>query len=37
VDVHITNLRKKLKDDPKNPKFIETIRGIGYRMVGNED
>jgi len=37
VDVHITNLRKKLKDDPKNPKFIETIRGVGYRIIGNEN
>ncbi|MCX8095398.1 MAG: response regulator transcription factor [Caldisericia bacterium] len=33
IDVHITNLRKKLNDDPKKPKYIETIRGIGYKMV----
>lgn len=37
IDVHITNLRKKLNDDPKKPKYIETIRGIGYKMVENED
>lgn len=37
VDVHVTNIRKKLKDNPKKPKFIETIRGIGYRMLENED
>ncbi|MGB9750514.1 MAG: response regulator transcription factor [Caldisericia bacterium] len=37
IDVHIVNLRKKLDDDSKNPKYIETIRGIGYRMVNNEN
>ncbi|MBC7194379.1 MAG: response regulator transcription factor [Caldisericia bacterium] len=37
IDVHITNIRKKLKDDPKNPKYIETVRGIGYRIVDHEN
>ncbi len=32
VDVHIRHLRKKLEDDDKNPEFIETVRGIGYRF-----
>jgi two-component system response regulator CpxR len=32
IDVHISSLRKKLGDDPKTPKFIETVRGAGYRM-----
>jgi DNA-binding response OmpR family regulator len=32
VDVHVSSLRKKLGDDPKEPRFIETVRGIGYRM-----
>ena len=32
IDVHIRYLRKKIEDDDKNPKFIETIRGIGYRF-----
>lgn len=31
VDVHIANARRKLKDDPSNPRFIETVRGAGYR------
>jgi two-component system alkaline phosphatase synthesis response regulator PhoP len=31
VDVHIANARRKLKDDPTNPRFIETVRGAGYR------
>jgi len=32
VDVHISSLRKKLGDDPKSPRYIETIRSVGYRM-----
>jgi two-component system alkaline phosphatase synthesis response regulator PhoP len=30
VDVHVRHLRKKIEDDDKSPKFIETARGIGY-------
>jgi DNA-binding response OmpR family regulator len=32
VDVHIGNLRRKLGDDPAAPRFVETIRGVGYRL-----
>ncbi len=32
VDVHITGLRKKLDDDPANPRYIETVRGVGFRF-----
>lgn len=32
VDVHLSNLRRKLGDDPARPMFIETIRGLGYRF-----
>jgi DNA-binding response OmpR family regulator len=32
VEVHIANLRRKLGDDPHNPRYIRTIRGVGYRM-----
>ena len=32
VDVHIRHLRQKIENDDKNPKYIETIRGIGYRF-----
>src|ERR1041385_751380 len=32
IDVHISALRKKLGDDPKAPRYIETVRGAGYRM-----
>ena len=30
IDVIITRLRKKIEKDPKNPKFLQTIRGEGY-------
>ncbi len=30
IDVIITRLRKKIENDPKNPKFLQTIRGVGY-------
>jgi DNA-binding response OmpR family regulator len=32
LDVHIGNLRRKLGDDPAAPRFVETIRGVGYRL-----
>ena len=33
VDVHVGHLRKKLDDDPGSPRYIRTVRGIGYGMV----
>jgi len=32
IDVHVGSLRRKLGDDARAPRFIETVRGIGYRM-----
>ena len=32
IDVHIKNLRIKLGDNPQNPQYIETVRGVGYRF-----
>ena len=32
VDVHVANLRRKLGDDPNDPRYVLTVRGIGYRM-----
>jgi DNA-binding response OmpR family regulator len=32
VDVHVANLRRKLGDDPAAPKYVRTVRGVGYRM-----
>lgn len=33
IDVHISSIRKKLGDDPKAPRFIQTIRSAGYMML----
>jgi two-component system, OmpR family, alkaline phosphatase synthesis response regulator PhoP len=33
VDVHVANLRRKLGDGPAAPRFIETVRSMGYRLV----
>lgn len=35
VMVHIYNLRKKLEDNPAKPKYIQTIRGVGYKFNSN--
>jgi DNA-binding response OmpR family regulator len=32
IDVHIGNIRRKLGDDPARPRYIRTVRGIGFRM-----
>jgi two-component system alkaline phosphatase synthesis response regulator PhoP len=32
IDVHIKNLRAKIEEDPREPQYIETIYGVGYRM-----
>ena len=34
VDVHIAWLRQKLEDDPKNPRWILTVHGMGYKFTG---
>ena len=33
LDVHVGNLRRKLGDDSATPRFVETVRGIGFRLV----
>lgn len=33
IDVHIWALRRKLGDDPKSPRFIKTVRAMGYMMI----
>ena len=34
VDVLVSKLRSKLDDDPKNPKYIKSVWGIGYKFIG---
>lgn len=36
VDVHVANLRRKLGDDGRKPRYIRTVRGVGYRMGTGE-
>lgn len=33
IDVHVRNLRSKIEPDPRNPRYVETIYGIGYRFA----
>lgn len=35
IDVHIKNLRKKIEKDTKNPQYIKTVTGIGYKFEGD--
>jgi DNA-binding response OmpR family regulator len=32
VDVHVAHVRRKLGDDPTDPRYLLTVRGVGYRM-----
>ncbi len=36
IDVHVSHLRQKLGDDPRNPRFIKTVRSVGYSFIGAE-
>ena len=33
IDAHVKNLRKKIEDDPKQPHYVETVFGVGYRLA----
>jgi DNA-binding response OmpR family regulator len=37
VDVHVSHLRKKLGDDPRAPRLIKTVRGVGYVMAATDE
>ena len=37
LDVHVSSLRKKLGDDPANPRYIHTVRGVGFRFAGPDE
>lgn len=33
IDTHIKNLRQKIEDNPRTPKYLQTVHGIGYRLA----
>jgi two-component system, OmpR family, response regulator RegX3 len=35
LDVHVSGLRKKLGDDPADPRYLHTVRGVGFRFAGS--
>ncbi len=37
LDVHVSALRKKLGDNPSSPRFIHTVRGIGFRFASSDE
>jgi two-component system response regulator RegX3 len=37
LDVHVSWLRKKIEDDPADPRYITTVRGVGFRFLAPED
>jgi DNA-binding response OmpR family regulator len=37
LDVHVSWLRKKIEDDPVQPRYITTIRGVGFRFLAAEE
>lgn len=37
LTVYIKRIREKIEDDPSNPKIIETVRGLGYRVIKDEN
>jgi len=37
IDAHIKNLRQKIEDDPKNPTYIKTVYGVGYKFGEEND
>jgi two-component system, OmpR family, response regulator RegX3 len=37
LDVHVSGLRRKLGDDPSSPRYLHTVRGVGFRFSGAEE
>ena len=37
LDVHVSALRKKLGDDPNEPRYLHTVRGVGFRFAGADE
>lgn len=37
IDAHIKNIRHKIEEDPRDPSYIKTVYGVGYRFIGQPD
>jgi two-component system phosphate regulon response regulator PhoB len=37
VDVYVRRIREKIESDPKDPHYLQTVRGTGYRFVPNQN
>jgi len=37
LDVHVSTLRRKLEDDPALPRYLHTVRGVGFRFVSEQE
>ncbi len=37
IDAHIKNIRHKIEEDPRNPSYIKTVYGAGYKFIGQPD
>jgi DNA-binding response OmpR family regulator len=37
LDVHIRWLREKIEKDPSHPRYVRTVRGVGYKFVADTD
>nr|WP_317987926.1 helix-turn-helix domain-containing protein [Hyalangium gracile] len=37
IDVHVFRLRQKLRDNPRRPRLLKTVRGVGYALVAEAD
>lgn len=35
IDAHIKNIRRKIEENPKEPRYIQTVYGVGYKLVGD--
>jgi DNA-binding response OmpR family regulator len=36
IDAHVKNLRRKLGDDPRRPRYVQTVVGVGYKLESRE-
>ena len=37
LDVHVSGIRRKLRDDPNEPRFLHTVRGVGFRFSSPDE